>query len=608
MFIERFQVEEGFLTGLDVSFTPGLNVIIGARGTGKTSLIELIRYCLDAHSSGPEISKKSKQHALSILGSGQVTARMSTGGKTVIVSRTASDAHPRFSGEYQKPIIFSQTEIETIGLESSGRLRLIDGFIPNASVDEMSEKQITSNIISLTSEVTKLRRELDELENATRDIVTVDVELKDILAQEAVVANSSSALSQKAMLLQTLSDRISYNSSLEFNVTRAQSEIYSWYSQIKTAMDFSGINDPEVVSSLVPHASKVSAIKEKLESAHSMVVEIWQSLDETKKKIQGLKISDESLARDSRQEIEVLQAGAGDVMRRGQSLREKKAKLESLANLFNVRKQELTVLIQRRDLELDRLEKHRTSRFETRLSVIKELNASLGPSIRIGIKMHGQQNIFSSLIADMLRGSGLKYNDIAPMLASTISPRMLLETVENFDVSLMSDVSGLALDRSARVLTHLRNVDLGAIGVIDIEDEVFMQLLDGTDYKDISELSTGQRCTVILPIVLAHKGRIVIVDQPEDHIDNAFITSTLIRAVLSRNPTGQIIFSTHNPNIPVLGAADNVVHLASDGRRGYVTSRGSLNEACIVESISTVMEGGSEAFSKRSAFYSQNEI
>lgn len=477
MFLERFQVEEGFLTGLDVSFTPGLNVIIGARGTGKTSLIELIRYCLDAHSSGPEISKKSKQHALSILGSGQVTAGMPTGGQKVIVSRTASDAHPRFTDEYHKPIIFSQTEIETVGLESSGRLRLIDSFIPNASVDEVSETQVTSNIISLTSEVTKLRRELDDLENATKEIVAVDIELKDILAQETFVANSSSALNQKTILLQTLSDRISYNAALEFNVTRAQSEIYAWYSQIKTAMDFSGIDDPEAVSSLVPHNSKVLAIKEKLDSAHTMVVEIWQDLEATKKKIQGLKISDESLARDSRQEIEVLQAGAGDVMRRGQSLREKKAKLESLANLFNVRKRELAILIQQRDLELDRLEKHRASRFETRFSIIKELNASLGPSIRIGIKKHGQQNIFSSLIADMLRGSGLKYNDIAPMLASTISPRMLLEAVENFDVSLISDVSGLALDRSARVLTHLRNVDLGAIGVIDIEDDVFMQLL-----------------------------------------------------------------------------------------------------------------------------------
>ena len=45
MHIERVQIEEGFLDGLDVSFSRGLNVVIGERGTGKTSLIELVRFC-----------------------------------------------------------------------------------------------------------------------------------------------------------------------------------------------------------------------------------------------------------------------------------------------------------------------------------------------------------------------------------------------------------------------------------------------------------------------------------------------------------------------------------------------------------------------------------
>ena len=45
MYIQRVQVDEGFLDGLDITFTSGLNAIIGSRGTGKTSLIELIRFC-----------------------------------------------------------------------------------------------------------------------------------------------------------------------------------------------------------------------------------------------------------------------------------------------------------------------------------------------------------------------------------------------------------------------------------------------------------------------------------------------------------------------------------------------------------------------------------
>lgn len=63
--IERIQIEEGFLNGLDVWPLPGLAVMIGARGTGKTSLVELIRFCLDVPGYTPESNRRSRDHALS---------------------------------------------------------------------------------------------------------------------------------------------------------------------------------------------------------------------------------------------------------------------------------------------------------------------------------------------------------------------------------------------------------------------------------------------------------------------------------------------------------------------------------------------------------------
>jgi DNA-binding NarL/FixJ family response regulator len=95
------------------------------------------------------------------------------------------------------------------------------------------------------------------------------------------------------------------------------------------------------------------------------------------------------------------------------------------------------------------------------------------------------------------------------------------------------------------------------------------------------------------------------VDQPEDHIDNAFIVDTLIQAILARPPSSQILFTTHNANIPVLGNANEVLQLGSNGRRGYVLTKGSLDEPRVVAAISTVMEGGVEAFERRAAFYRQ---
>src|ERR1700722_7354768 len=115
MHIERVPIEEGFLDGLDLHLTAGLNVIIGERGTGKTSLIELVRFCLDVPGHTPESGKRSREHALSVLGSGQITITLRQGKEVFTAARAGGDASPRTSKAFPAPIIFSQTEIETVG-------------------------------------------------------------------------------------------------------------------------------------------------------------------------------------------------------------------------------------------------------------------------------------------------------------------------------------------------------------------------------------------------------------------------------------------------------------------------------------------------------------
>jgi ABC-type cobalamin/Fe3+-siderophores transport system ATPase subunit len=133
-----------------------------------------------------------------------------------------------------------------------------------------------------------------------------------------------------------------------------------------------------------------------------------------------------------------------------------------------------------------------------------------------------------------------------------------------------------------------------------------IELLDGPDYKGIDFLSMGQRCTVVLPIVLQHTERVIVLDQPEDHLDNAFVVGTLVKALVARSQGAQTIIATHNPNIPVLGNAAQVMQLDSDGSRCFVRSAGSINTRRIVDAICTIMEGGREAFAKRAEFYAMS--
>ena len=95
VFISRIQVEEGFLDGLDLTFTEGHNVLIGARGAGKTSVIELIRFCLGVPALTERASETSREHALSILGSGRVTVTLNDGKRSIAISRTAEQVAQR---------------------------------------------------------------------------------------------------------------------------------------------------------------------------------------------------------------------------------------------------------------------------------------------------------------------------------------------------------------------------------------------------------------------------------------------------------------------------------------------------------------------------------
>ena len=302
-----------------------------------------------------------------------------------------------------------------------------------------------------------------------------------------------------------------------------------------------------------------------------------------------------------------MQEGAGVIVRQGQQLRERKAQLDSLKTVLAERRQALNTLVAHRNAAMDRLDSIREQRFNARNVVATELTETLGPRIRVNVSRAGQFETFAAAIASALRGSGLRYNELSSTLAAQVSPRELLEAVDTNDFDLIAEATGITKDRAARALAQLRECNLGALATVAVEDTVSLQLLDGVDYKGIAELSTGQRCTVVLPLVLRQTEPVLIVDQPEDHIDNAFITDTLIASVPARGPDRQIIFSTHNANIPVLGNADRVIQIGSDGRRGFPILASRLDDPLVVNAITTVMEGGVDAFRRRAAFYSRLE-
>ena len=126
----------------------------------------------------------------------------------------------------------------------------------------------------------------------------------------------------------------------------------------------------------------------------------------------------------------------------------------------------------------------------------------------------------------------------------------------------------------------------------------------GSVLRPIGELSAGQRCSAILPILLLNGQNPLIIDQPEDNLDNRLIRQVIVNILASIKLRRQIIVATHNPNLPVLGDVEQAIILrAIEEKQCRLESTGNLDSPEIVSHITDIMEGGREAFQYRQSIY-----
>ena len=85
--------------------------------------------------------------------------------------------------------------------------------------------------------------------------------------------------------------------------------------------------------------------------------------------------------------------------------------------------------------------------------------------------------------------------------------------------------------------------------------------------EPVDELSPGGRSSAMLPLIALSDTAPLIIDQPEDNLDNRMVGNTLSSILARLKERRQIIVTTHNPNIVVGGDAEQVVVLRALGDR-----------------------------------------
>lgn len=264
--------------------------------------------------------------------------------------------------------------------------------------------------------------------------------------------------------------------------------------------------------------------------------------------------------------------------------------------------QQLSQLQDERYYLLDTLSDLRDQRYKLRKEVVDQINDALTPAIRVTLIQYGDPSRYRTLLEQTLKGHRLQHRQVAAKIAHALSPMELVDAINGGDHQILVDRAELNSDQADKVFSVLEGgPEVFELEGIEMDDLPVIELNDNGTYKKTSALSTGQKCTTILPILLLDSENPLLIDQPEDNLDNRFVFEHIVATIGAIKQRRQMIFVTHNPNIPVLSEADRVFVMDSDGIMARQINAGTVDEC--KDYIVTLLEGGADAFRRRGQRY-----
>jgi DNA repair exonuclease SbcCD ATPase subunit len=617
--VEKIEISGGFLPGLSVNIPQGLTCIIGARGSGKSTLAEALRFALCGMSAAPKHCVDLIQ--ANLAGGALVTITALAEGSNRYTIKRALKQNPVLLASDGRAIntvdldrgtflpldAYSSIEIEAIADEALGDKR-------RNLLDELRSEQMRTIHMSLAESTRALETNADRIRTAQRtieDLTEQIEELGDVRAGLSDLAPSdreSSAdfvrlsrqqqLNQREIAKLDSADRDlrTLGQTLEQLRRESQNVFAARLAEEQSAnADTLRQSDDLLRASLAPVEKHLSAIDTKIREAQGTLAQARQSITEIHTSHAG------ELAR-----LTAVNQAASEQARVRASLEQQVAKLEGLEQQRVELNAELKILFERRkSLKADHiLMRDQISTMRDEVSC--ELQHESGERVRIRVMRNADYLAYQQMLLDGLKGARVRNQNEILAILMQLRPEQLAQLIQSNDLDSFEELAHFGNERSRKILDSFReNVDPLALEITAIEDRIGIELNVATSgrphFKDASDLSRGQKCTALLPILLARRDNPLIIDQPEDNLDNHFIFETVVNAVQRMKKRRQMIFITHNANIPVLAEAELVLVMNSDGRVGVIEKSGSVDECR--EQIIDLLEGGREAFELRSKRY-----
>ena len=623
MNIESLSTTAGFLQHCPIQFSKGLTCVIGARGTCKSTLIESIRFAferdpvklgallgIDARGEG-----QSKGLIAATLESGTVRCSVNIDDEAINTSltleREAGTEPPRIYREGIREIetddvlhrieIYSQGDLQRIADDdlSVSRLSLIDR--PHAAVVEKlkSERRTAAKklrdlgprIRAIRSQVGKRREEVKsapDLAEQLRQMVEgrpksspemetsrqlFEKRKKVLAAVKDAVAARDEAIPPLTTLRNTLSRLTTAMTAIE---TQQQSEAAATLDALTRCADtVRRILELRTEIESNPLQDVARALGETFERLNEQFYRLRQEeqeINEALKKEEVLRKQIE-LLENAEVDLKTLENNEADLLRDRQTLR------RQIADIGN------------------RI-------YQLRIEEIERINTDHGDVVYLALQTGSQSPEYIKRLSSLLGGSRIRnQEEVAADIAKKIPPTELIDIVEAGNAQRIATVLGRDLGQMTRVVAQLADHDeLYELETNITEDQLQITMYDNGQPKPVESLSKGQKATALLPLILRPLPYPLLFDQPEDDLDNSFIFKSLIQSIQRLKKTRQLIFVTHNANIPVLGGADSVIVMSMKGPKEANEAKCGTVNACKQE-ILDLLEGGAEAFQERERQY-----
>ncbi|NDP22206.1 MAG: AAA family ATPase [Paludibacter sp.] len=611
-----------FFEDITIKFDEKMNCIMGGRGTGKSTLLYFLKSALSID------SQKGKTDGIlkSNLGTGEINVEMeSVDGSMYRIIKTFNEdpqpfKHPN-SDFIALPRIINEIEcdfyetnmIEEIGRTPIQRLELIDKKI-NIDIKDL-KKQILTSQIELDANAQDIKtknNQIKQLHNSIIQYENIDIDIEELQKNEPInikpdekIEFENADINEKkrtdekrffqktAGLYNDLQNRISL-------IDNDLNEIYK-----NSILDKDNFLNKEILDEIIDITSINNS---KLKLKFSEIIKIAnQNKELIIDKYRLISVKHESQQAEFVQLKQKFESNR-DYFNRLNILTNRKKEKELLSKDIIEIDQKKNRLIEERRMLIDKLNNLKNKIYTLRLSAIKDINNVLQGDVKITLKFSGIINEFENKLRDAMKGSGLRYNELVTKIVETFKPDQFAKVIQDKDIKTLKLISGIDEIRSETIIDSLFDTqDIYQIESIYCEDlpdfklriEGDLVLMD--NYKNSDELSMGQRCTTVLPIIFAVSNNPLIIDQPEDNLDNKYISSKIHEIIRTQKNERQLIFITHNPNIPVLSDSEFNLFLNYENKKSDRLIEGTIEN--VKDEIITILEGGKVAFNKRKEIY-----